>query len=173
MALTFVIPCVATANARRFTLRGVPDTNVQGGEYNPVGGYGYKIANFVTETGNWYTFARNLNVVSIPLASVDALGNVVTNAPITLLPNDVVTIRQADRGGGAFGTGAFFVDTVTDTTHFKIRGWNFGATVKGTVRPASYAYRQLSPSAVVNPVVVVRKVGRPSAGYRGRASARA
>jgi len=174
MSLLYRFPAASLPNVRPYILRGIPDGLVKEGEYFPSGDYTQLLALWQVEMRGWQFKAVDLLTGLTEIATIDVNGNVVLNVPNLFVANDLVTVlRSTDSFGRRFG-GRFRVDTVTDSTHFKLAGWTgYPATIGGNVRPYAVIYPAIGSTLGLSPVrVTTRKVGSPFGRYRGKASTR-
>ncbi len=108
------------------------------------------------------------------ILSIDATGNVVTIQPITVnIGNAIQMLNVRDANNRAI-KGSFIVETVTDTTHFKLAHWP-GNVIgrRGSVRLVAFLFRTasfLEGRTIIG--AASRKVGRPFFQQRGRAPIR-
>lgn len=175
MALTYVLFALNSPNARRFTLRGIPDAVVTTGEYNPAGvaGFNNNFLTYLSQFFQWNFRAYTAPSGQVPILTISDTGAVVLASPLTLAVHDRVRISGVSAIGKAAPSGSFRVLTVTDSTHFTIDEWPNVPGQSGLAWLPSLIYPFFAPAQTPTPKVVVRKVGRPFGGYRGRASARA
>lgn len=172
VAITFTVPGLGVPNARRFTLRGIADARVQEGEYVPSAAFTGNLAAFVRKLGNFCFRAKNQVIDKIPLSSVAADGTFVLQQPLTYALNDYLNLSEVLISTNYRVGGRFHVKTRTDDQHGIISGWIYPAGTGGFVKLDELIFPGFDFNAEVTPIACVRKVGRPSSGYRGRASAR-
>lgn len=174
-ALLYSIRASGANNVRRGTIRGIPDANVQEGEYKPVNGYNYGVSAYLAELGNgfWKFPGRDLTVQPSPLVSVSEDGLATFSDVSGLAPGDRIRITGAeDPFGNTYG-GTFKVLTVPTTVTARLNGWKSGAVEGGTwldVTAKTLYAMDASTAEILRSVT--KKVGRPFGGYRGRASKR-
>jgi hypothetical protein len=172
-ALQISIPAQSAPNVSRSNLRGMPDTVVALGEYQPTTGYKTAVASFLQtlNNGGWGFVGR---VKSNPSARV----NNIAAGVVTLSANV----------GGVAGTSYLRMNRVYDTLNNPIRGaylitaiaanvytlQGFPSqnvtTPSGSARVDALQYFGYSIGVPVR--AVSRKIGRPFEQYRGRASRR-
>ncbi len=159
-------------NVRSMRLSAIPDTNVQRGEYKPAFAYDAIVQAFLSNLAGWRFRATDITQPQILLLSVAADGTYTSAADIVAPVGSWITIRdsldsQQQRWGGRFR-----VKVATSLRAGILDRWPGATTLGGTIRLSPYIY----PVIVVTPDdisrIVVRKVGRPSLGYRGRRSRR-
>lgn len=188
MALECSGAAVGAPNANRFTLRGTPDVEVQFGEYQPDVNYAASVSNYLGFlTGNQHvttypatgfigrvlnnTVARIQSVTPVVIQGIQCM-NVLLSQDIGARPNqDYLRFHRAlDQAGNPI-KGSYLVTNQVGLLY----------TLQGTpnqtaVKPSGTARVDLinlfTYSAINTSRIVVRKVGRPSQAYRGRASNR-
>lgn len=173
VALEFSGRALGNANSSRFTCRGVPDIFMVGGEYQPSPAYKRKVTEFCAELVDtpYYFMGRDLSQPSARVLSI--VNNILTvTNDIGANANDYVIFKRVYTLQGESLRGSYSVETRTDATHYVLRGLPAGTNVgvSGTVRKDVMALQRFG---IVQPTrAVVKKVGRPFAAYRGRASKR-
>jgi hypothetical protein len=169
---------------RRFTIRGVPDNEVQGGEFAPDPGY-------VNAVNNWMRALANFAFRAIDPAS--PAGPVFNVAPVAIVgpppqTNGLVTMNQNAQPflvnqivtiNGALDSNGFrrnFRGTISavgpQQNQFTLLNWPWGATTGGRVSAKNTAVFPISYSTLNVARLVTRRVGRPFELYRGRRSRR-
>ncbi len=167
---------------KRFWFHVLPDDMVASGDFNPtsnVEGGARGLINSLAAKGFKFRYI-NQAAATANVVSIDAAGNVVTNQAVTgVAVNSVVQLLKVKGVDGRAKRGFFTVDTVTDTSHFKLRAWDGGVVgVSGKIRIVQYAFTsiELVPDQGFNsdPTIRpgVRKCGRPFGQLRGRVTAR-
>lgn len=162
-------------NKLKQIFRGVPDSLVIGGGFRKIDYYQTAIKNFFFNQDVFRFSGKDLSQTRYKIATIDAMGNVVTSEPTTFaLGQQVQVLRtlpvlQGRRFGGTFAIGAF-----TDSTHFQLSGWTGGATTGGKIRIAGLVFWQPEtlPAQAATPQATFKKVGRPFDVLRGRRSKR-
>lgn len=173
MALLCTARALGAGNARRFTLRGIPDDMVFQGEYRPQGSFDQLVKAYFAklEASSWKFPGRDLLARPKVIDSIDATGAVVMADEVTLDPGDKIRIRGTETDEEFEVSGIFRVKSWQDTSHFKIVNWKAGATSGGTLINTTpkllFAFSQTSINRVA-----LRKVGRGFGQYRGRSSKR-
>jgi hypothetical protein len=170
MAVAFKLASKTTPNARRFVLAGIPDQVAYEGEYKPYPNFSSNLALFVWGLRNFRFRASNLSTSRVPLSSVSSQGVFVLQQPLVYDVNDYLTVSRAEAGSGETISGRFHVKAKVDAQNGTFSLWPTTATVRGTVKPDEVFYPLLDERTVYSPQITVRKIGRPSGGYRGRAS---
>lgn len=173
VALTFTVPAKNSPNVRRFTLRGAVDSIVVEGEYQPGPNTPAKLNAFVFALSGFRFRASNLQAPIVPIGSIAADGTFVLQQPLTYAVNDYLNVSRARNAQQQSFSGRFHVGIRTDAQNGKFSNWFNGATLGGTAQPDTTIYPEFDVAPNPTPKVVVRKVGRPFGGYRGRASTRA
>ncbi len=182
LAAYFRVPVQGIVNrSRPFTLRGLPDAFVRGGEWYGGGlGAGITTGNTALNTflellDGWQHRYRAPSVAGTPIFSATALGTVVFDTPHTYVVNDVLeAYRVVDTEGNTI-QGEFMVLTVPTSHSVTLAGWPADTVVsqRGQLRKVSFAYAtfQEVPGTII-PRIISRKPGRPFDSFRGRASRR-
>jgi len=160
-------------NASRFTLRGMPDEIMVGGEYQPDSAFRGAVTAFCNRlvTAGWSFVGRDLSKPSANILSI-AGGVMTLDASIGAAAGDYVRMRRVYDDDVNPVKGAYRVTLVAGAGTVLTLA-NMDATVSvanGSARVDEiklFAFSEVSPSRAV-----VRKVGRPFAGYRGRQSKR-
>lgn len=169
MALLCRVPTIGARNISRLTLRGIPDQRVVEGEYSPSQGFNTALRRFFTQLSSFRMEGRDLAAENVPTLRIFANGVYRTQDPNAFAVNSVVRVMRAVRDvDGRTVSGTFVVQTVVDTRNGTLFDWTGGDTRGGTMRLNGIAYPQLDGANAAVSRVVVKKVGRPSAGYRGR-----
>lgn len=175
LKVPFLIGGAAGQILREF--RGLPDVQVTTGEYAPTNPFTTALSVFLTELtkGTWQARRRNKSVLQYSILSVSELGvTVMIDAFAGLAQAQrVQVIRTVDpRTGRKFGYFAA-VQVLADNQHFTLVGPKVRASNFGTMRTQGIVYTPFSGPVMNDLEAVVRKVGRPSKSYSGRASKRA
>lgn len=169
MALLCRVPTVNARNVSRLTIRGIPDARVVQGEYSPSYAFNTSLRRFFTQLSQFMMEGRDLSQTAVQILFIQANGNFRTIQPHGLaVNNQVQVIRSQNETTKLYAGGKFVVTAVTDNWAGTLNGWTGGDCRGGTIRIAANAFYQLNGAAAEVSRVVVRKVGRPSVGYRGR-----
>lgn len=174
MALLLKCPAVGTNNIRRVKLKGIPDSMIVEGEYQPSAAYNTLMNNFITSLTGWQFRARDLSQASIRLVSCSGPEpfTFFSEVPPTFVVNDFVRImRMLDLSKNLRG-GRFQVLSVGPGNTFTVRGWPYGNCTFGSARKDAVIYPVIATSQTSVSRVVTARVGRPFVGYRGRRSKR-
>lgn len=172
MALFWRQPGLNAPNSKPITLRGIPDDLVKEGEYKPFFLIPTFLQQYCTENARWQFRGRDLTQTNIPLISVDANGLAETSIAHPYAANDRVRVLRTMNVNGKRQGGVFTVIAPITTFSLTFRAWNLGATLWGKLRKEATIYPYPTALFEATPRVIVRKVGRPFGGYRGRASTR-
>jgi hypothetical protein len=174
MALELFSRSSSTPNVSRFTLRGIPDAVVSFGEYQPTDAFKDSLTLFSNNIENFIHNFVGRNLVSPSARVVSIAGGVVTTSVnLAGVTNNVSYLRftKVKDSLGRPVKGSFLVTAQTATT-YTLQGLDPAIVVagKGSVRVDLIdTYRMLKPTFGR---ITVKKIGRPSASYRGRASKR-
>jgi hypothetical protein len=165
----------AGINQSRMTLRGIPDSVIVNGEYQPGLGFQQAFNAYVTallEAPAFGSVGRDLSQVAVRINGI-AVNQLTTASVIPGLVNDSSYVRfvHARDDNGKPITGSYLVTAGAGTTLLTLANLNVTMTrPNGLLRLDQIVF---SPFIQVLPIKsVVRKIGRPSSGYRGRASKR-
>ena len=170
--------CTTTApgapRQRKFWLHCVPDGEVQNGEYTGSNSYDNALRAYFTSLGQgWFYSTSQPNLTQI--ATISSTGTVTLKSNSPFAANQRVVISRTLDSTGRKRGGHYVIATIGPLpTQFVLTGWQWGATTGGTV------YAEVDKSLVQmnggNGIQLVRAgrkgVGRPTALYRGRRSAR-
>jgi len=163
----------AGPNNSRFNLRCMPDTQMVRGEYQPSDTFKNAVREFcdVLVAGQWCFVGRDLTLASQRVLSIN--GNTVTLAgsiAATLTVDSMRLLNVKDTDGNPV-KGSFRVMDMGAVGVYTVMGLT-GVTA-GESGAARLDRPILCPFSLVEPNrAVVRKVGRPFEGYRGRQSNR-
>jgi hypothetical protein len=171
MALLLRVRSNSTNNVRSMRLAAMPDNQVSFGEYRPTAAYQIAMTAYLAQLYGWLMRVQDLAQPVYRIATIDAAGNVLMVDPIMAVATGQVfkVKRTIDPFNNQKG-GKFIVKSVTNPSSFSLYNWPYGACVIGTMQPFVIAYPSMNAtnSSIVR--AVVRKIGRPSLGYRGRKS---
>lgn len=163
----------ASSNVSRFTLRGMPDDVMVGGEYQPSAAFKRAVTLFGTKLIQFGCgfVARDL---SQPSAGVLALAASVLTLDAALpgvVAGDYIRLKRVYDQFGEPITGSYRISAAVGSA-YTLPGIpaNLTATGNGSARLDRIAFRSFT--TVVASRAVVKKVGRPFESYRGRASKR-
>lgn len=174
MALFLRVPAASVPNVRPLTLRGLPDGQVTDGEYVPTSAYVAFLARYLQELAFWRFKSKDREQAKIGLESIATTGVFTLQSPLTFAVGDRLNVARARNTRGETLEGTFRVLEVTSTTVGKFALWgDNGAWTGGYVQPDEIIYPLMSDiSGNPGAKAVVRKVGRPLSGYRGRSTRR-
>lgn len=162
----------AALSARHFTMRGIPDAYVVGGEFNPNSEYVTQLKTYFDSLTNTafraFTPTAVFNIFNITNAGLVSL-----TAPHTYNVGQIVRVKNSLNEAGGRSGGEFMIQTVGPlNTQFTLAGWAAGPTTGGTVTIQVKQLVTVSAGATSAVRITNHKVGRPFAGYRGRRSKR-
>lgn len=173
-SLLFRVPSADTTNFKGFICRGIPDDMVKEGEYIPTQAFTSAINLFFTNLGGWRFRAEQANTPQADINSITVTGTTATVALDTSFDVSANTKVKITRCYDTFGrvVSGTFRYSPTDTFHGTIQNWTHGVCTGGRIRVFNIIYPLVQGVAPTNFRAIVRKVGRPLIGYRGRASKR-
>lgn len=161
-------------NVKNFDLRGLADGDVVGG--NIV--FAFLQGGFAAWMNSLVNSGFGFRAIdfSQPLVKIQSISNV---GLITLVGNvgyadgQAITLNRVRDTNGKSVTGTFLIQNSPAANQIQVLGWK-GQTVgqSGSLRRRAYIYPQLGGNTWELVGATTRKVGRPSALYRGRASRR-
>lgn len=175
MAAQCVVGSAGQAQKKSFSVRGLPDDCVTGGDYTGANGLGASFAAFFRRLADdaWQWQARDTSIAATPIVSIAADGTFVLAAPMIFAVGDYVNLVRVKNVTGRSVKGDFFVETKVDNQHGKLFNWTGGqVNLAGKMRVRAYTYPVVSRDLGKVIQVMVRKVGRPLNPYRGRATKR-
>lgn len=158
-------------NTSRFTLRGIPDSQMLFGEFQPNSAFRSQLTRFENTliSDGWGFLGRDL---TSPVAQVQSIaaGVLTTNAGMGVAVGDYVRLLRVFDTSGKSVQGSFRVTAVAGGNQYTLAGIGNGVTVlnSGNARKdlvSIFTFRDVNASRAV-----VRKVGRPFESYRGRRS---
>jgi hypothetical protein len=182
IALHFRIPAQAAQNVRSLDLRGVPDARVVGGEYSGTQNYDGALSRLLRALPAWQFYGRDLSQPTFPIYSIDPTGAAIIQAAFPYVVGDMVRVLRSLDSTGDFQGGLFRVASTTLPFGLTLQGWTGGACKGGKIRKDGHVFVNFSDinqgadtgfGSVVSfptPIAIIKKVGRPSGGYRGRRS---
>ncbi len=160
-------------NRNNFWLRGIPDDMIKGGEYQPVRSFRLAIdsyAGYLASQGTFGFIGRVLTTGNAKVLSIDNTGLMITDATIAgVATGDFVRFHRTLDVNRRPITGSYYVQLFTAPNQYKLTGITQTVTKpSGTVRKDIIAF--FGYNGVAFNRIGVKKVGRPSEGYRGRRS---
>jgi hypothetical protein len=161
------------ANVRRFTLRGVPDSQITDGAFTPDSTYASIVAAYFNALSN-FSFLGLQPVTKYPVASVSNAGLVTLSVPNVFPISAFITFTGCLNGVGNRVGGKFMVSTVGPLANqFTVADWTNGDTTGGSVSQPTKALFAFGGNSFTNVErLVTRRVGRPFEQFRGRKSRR-
>lgn len=176
MAILFKGAPTTIAVTRRWVCRGVPDFQVNLGEFNPGATYVTAIQQYFDALANFGFYAWDPSVPKFNVVNVSTVGVVAINGafpPFAL--NQVVTIQQTVDSGGIRRSYTGQITALDPTNNRFTLGnpaWTFGVTTGGKVWARTKALFLFNSANCTAVRIVTRRVGRPFEQYRGRRSRR-
>lgn len=174
MATQCICYGAAVNNYKRFDLRGLPDGLAVNGAFQDDGAYGRTFGTFIDQIiaqGGQFR-AVDLSQPKVGIASINALGEFEVTGPMAFAVGSYITLFRVRTVTGLKVKGTFYVKAKADATHGTFLNWSAGLVGQsGKMRVRVYIFPTLRIGASVIESLAVRKVGRPSKSYRGRASA--
>jgi len=161
-------------NVRRWTYRGIPDIMTTEGEYVPTPTFKTLLRNaaqFATG-GAWRFRARVLDNPLYELVSITEAGVLTLYSDSDFQVGDVLRMFKVTDENDNSVTGTFKVAVRTTAGIFTLAHWPGKVAISGAVRKETLDFFQINGTTLSDGKLVVRKVGRPFGGYRGRASVR-
>lgn len=169
--LEMSFPAVGAPNNARPVLRGLPDEVVVNGEYSPDPTFSAAFNRYVTALNvNGFGFVgRDLASASARVLAITAgvvnLSQVLAGVAI----GDFLRFHRVTNTLGRPISGAFLVTNIAGQ-QYTLSGLGANAVIvpSGTARKDTLSFFAYAPGTFGS--VVVKKIGRPSRGYRGRRS---
>lgn len=169
MCLQINCPATDRVNTKRFLMRGLPDSMVVKGEYQPKPDYKPALQAFISGLAGWRFRGTDFTNDLIEIDTVSALGEVVTKTPHGIPPGATVKIKMVKQTLNDLSVGGtFVVGQSPTTTTFTVFSWPYLAGKGGKVRRYEVTYPAVSTTLSDVYRVTTRKVGRPSGQYVGR-----
>jgi hypothetical protein len=174
MALLTRIPAAATRNVRPYMIRGIPDSLVVDGEFRPTQDFSKALQDLFFTLGFFSMRTRVRPADPVAVASVSAAGVVTFNAiRPALSEGDSLQLLNVVTLGNVLVSGIFTIEKVgPESLTMTIRGWTAGNGIGGLGSGTGLSYPVMQGANATVGRIIVRKVGRPFVGYRGRASVR-
>lgn len=176
LALFIRVPGIGVSNVRPLTLRGLPDAQCTDGEFAPTPTYKANLA-FFLEQLSALTFrfkGTDKTQPQVGLETIGSDGTFTLQSNLTFTVGTAINVSRAKNSRGQTLEGRFRVLTATDATHGKFATWGDNGAWTGGLAQLDATIYPLVSDVSLNPgaKTVVRKVGRPFSGYRGRATRR-
>jgi hypothetical protein len=170
-SLLFRVQSTGQPNHKNWIARGIPDARIVEGEYVPATQFTIAIESFFNTLVDFNFRAQDLAAATAGIFSIASNGDFVLTENFTFPANNIVQVMRTMTDEGNFVSGTFLTTHDSPTTG-NIVGWNRGACTGGRFRQRVIIYPQCSSEVPSAFRVIVRKVGRPFVGYRGKASRR-
>jgi hypothetical protein len=172
-ALSFSGAWLTGPNTNKFTARCVPDTVIVAGEYQPTAAFKTAVANYIQTLigGAWGFVGRDRSLPTARVLSISAGGIVQLSQNIGGVADSsfLRLLHVTDNNGNPI-KGTFSISNINGV-NYTLRGLTQLLSVpNGTARVDVVSYNRYGTINVGR--AVVRKIGRPFEGYRGRASKR-
>lgn len=161
-------------NQRVWLMRGVPDSQITTGEFQPSAAYRNDLANFLSGLGGTWAFRGQ--VLTNPPTEIDtitAAGVITWGANPGYANGSKIKVLRARNIAGRGKGGVFRVNAVVANTG-QLTGWTHGDCTGGKSRQYAVAFPLLPANStpILTAEAVLKKVGRPSRQYRGRRAVR-
>lgn len=173
MALLCKTSSTSGAVSRRFTLRGIPDEQVVGGEFSPSGLYQASLRDYFLAL---FSFRFRAIDPSNPIYQVN---NISAGGVVTLMVNNpyaignFLTFNRLNLASGSQVPASGFITAVGPMANqFTVAPWALAATTGGTATMRGTGFFSMNPTYTSAVRITTRRVGRPFEQYRGRASRR-
>jgi hypothetical protein len=163
-----------SGNVRRWTIRGVPDDQIVGGEFEPSFVYAGLVRTYMDSLTNTnFVFKSRANQTSVFNIAANGLVSLTANNPYAV--GAQVVVQNALDTNGLRRGGEFQISAIGPLQNqFTIPAWPYGLTNGGTIYQKGRTSANVTGTNLNMSVerVTTHKVGRPFAGYRGRRSRR-
>lgn len=165
----------AFGNSSRPSIKGLPDSQVRNGEYQPTAvyrGYIQQLLDRIVNDG-WCILGRDLTLDTARVISINN-GIMKLSAPIgAIAATDYVRLNRVHDIYGRPVTGSFYVDAIAAGNLYTLSGMDTAVIVNnsGSARVDKVLLRDITGAVPAR--VVTRKVGAPFERYRGKSSKRA
>lgn len=172
LALYIRVPAIGVSNVRPLVLRGLPDVQCFDGEFQPTPTFRTNLAVFL-ESLSFLQFrfkATDKTQAQVGVETIAGDGTFTLQDSLTFAVGTAINIRRARNSRGETLEGRFKVLTATDDKHGKFAVWGDNGAWTGGLAQLDATIYPLCADVSLNPGAksIVRKVGRPSGGYRGR-----
>jgi len=173
MALGISAKANGATNSAHFTMRCIPDSQVVGGEYQPSPAFKNSLLLYQAdlEQSGWSFLGRDLTKPVQRVLSITA-GVVVLDAANGAVVGDYIRFLKVKDSQGFAVTGAYRVTAFAAPATYTIVGLDAGVVVLNSGLCRVDAIKLFEMDDVQPTRAQVRKIGRPSESYRGRASRR-
>lgn len=171
VALYFNAASAAADHTRKMKLACVPDSQMVRGEFAPTPPYRAALTNYFAKLDGWSMRIRIKDNPRWDIIGIDATGVFSTVQVNTFANGDLATVYSTVAALGGFKRSGNFRVTVDAESVQRLVNWPYGACAKGKIQKAEYTTAVIR-TAANNPAVraAVRKIGRPTTGFRGRRS---
>jgi hypothetical protein len=167
------VPSATSGNIRRFAIRGVPDSQIVDGEYQPDTNYQGLVNNFFAELSNWAFRGQDLTLPRYNILSINGSGVMTLTADPSWATGYQVQISNTFSDLTGEKISAKKVIATASGATITLQGWPSGLSCTGgTVRRILYNTYAMDGGNAQVARATVRKVGRPFGEYRGRRSKR-
>jgi len=160
-------------NNSKFAARGMPDDQVLNGEYNPVNGWDGQLNEYMQALSGdgWQMLGRVLSNPTFKIVSISISGVCTLSILVPFANGAQIRLLRCKDVNGSPVAGVYNASQVAGST-FLLDGWPAGVAVQNSGAARVDAIDLYTFVDVEVSRVVVRKVGRPFAGYRGKRSKR-
>ncbi len=175
MAITANVSNAGSLQKKTFSMRGIPDDAIIGGDFTGAGGLLQAVNGFFAGLANgaWQWQARDTSLGTVQLQSVGVDGTFVLAGDYIFNQGDYLTMVRVKDINGHSIVGNFLVGTKTDARNGKFFAWpNRVVQLSGKVRKLNFIYPVVAFNSGKIVRSMIRKVGRPLDLYRGRATVR-
>jgi hypothetical protein len=171
MALNCICKGQGVLNKKTFQLRGIPDGNVEGGEFNPTQQFSNNFdtwARSLVSEGMRFK-AKDMTQPKVQIVSIANDGTFQLAAPITFNVGSYIDLLRVRTTTGLLVSGTYYVSVKTDGANGKFLNWPGGTvTLNGQARTNVTIYPLVDRDTVRYLKITTRKVGRPFDLYAGR-----
>lgn len=171
-SLLLRVAAAGRTNVRSMRITAIPDAQLNYGEWNPGGPYQIAMGNFLTQLSGWNMRVQDLTQTVWSVASITQGGLVTTVLNSGLAIGQYVKIKRTLDAFGNYKGGKYQITGTPAANQLQLANWNYGASTGGVVQQFVIVYPVIVANESSISRAVVRKVGRPSLGYRGRRSKR-
>jgi hypothetical protein len=175
MALSCICLGQGVLNQKNFQLRGIPDGNVDGGEFTPTQGFQTAFAAYGSALVNeGFRFrAIDLTAAQVAIVSVSNIGVFALAAPLVYNVGSFIQFLRAKNTVNQAVNGTYYVSAKVDGQNGTFLDWTGGILqLKGKARVKTFVYPLVAANSLEFTQISVRKVGRPFNLYHGRATKR-
>lgn len=172
MCLNMRAKAVGVRNVRPISFRGIPDVRVVEGEYSPSQDFEAALTVIFRRYTDFAFKGRDLDAAQAPVFTIDTNGVYFTEADNVFQVNNIVRVLKTLQSTGRVVGGRFKISVVTSPRSGTLAGWTLGDCKGGRMRVDATIYPPFLAGGIDGREITVKKVGRPTKGYRGRASRR-